>query len=202
MIVTREYKEEKKAEFKQTEKDLKQLASRVRKDNKKLIKAMADFKNHVRLSLCWTEVTRFQADYERFYKGRMSTELYNEFMEKVINPLLPNAKKAEELYHHVNSLTLFPMKNTDSCYVVCRDIFKKWKPTKIKDGQIYVNGQKVGKRARVGVIIGAGERIHGMEIFVGKDDTLVIANHTQWMRSNLLIVDLVEKMPKEAFSKI
>ena len=206
-MVTREYKREQKELLKKLMAELKEKAKEVKKANRKICRAVADAQNYRYFCTEWFSITRFEEGARSFIRRqKMSKELFNECMEKVINPLLGLAKKVEEQQNYVYSLSTFPMNEKDSCYVICADIFKTWKPAEAKHGCLYVNGQKVGKSAEVGVIIGSGKRIHKMLAIAGVNDEhqdcVMICNNTQWRNSGLLIVDLADKMPEEAFSLV
>ena len=211
MMVTREYKREQKELLKKLMAELKEKAKEVKKVNRKICRAAADAMNHRYFCTEWFSITSFEKTVRSFYMGsikgqEISKELFSECMEKVINPLLELAKKVGKQQHYVYSLSTFPMSEKDSCYIICADIFKTWKPTEAKHGCLYVNGHKAGKSAEVGVIIGSGKRIHKMLAIAGvndeHEDCVMVCNNTQWRNSGLLIVDLAEKMPEEAFSLV
>jgi hypothetical protein len=85
-----------------------------------------------------------------------------------------------------------------------------WQEAKIENGNIIVNGKNVGKEARVGVMIGRGVRVHPMRIYIGthedkktkeKKEVIYIENYTQWYRSDLVILDTLENIPKGVIAR-
>lgn len=87
---------------------------------------------------------------------------------------------------------------------------KDWKPTEIKNGKILVNGNPYKEGDLVGVMIGSGCRVHSMALSIAKREDketgkayeyIRISNHTQWRRSNLVILDLIDNIPLELRSE-
>jgi len=87
---------------------------------------------------------------------------------------------------------------------------KNWKAAFIDNGEIIVNGNKVGKEAFVGVMIGKGIRVHPMHIYIGthtskesgiKEEVIFIKNYTQWNRSDLVILDIMDNIPDEVIAR-
>ncbi len=87
---------------------------------------------------------------------------------------------------------------------------KNWKPAEIVGDEIYVNGKLYNEDDFVGVMIGSGNRVHQMKIYIGdhedketkeKKKVIYIRNHTQWYNSPLVILDLIDDIPSELLSE-
>ena len=83
---------------------------------------------------------------------------------------------------------------------------KGWKETVIENGELIVNGVNVGKEANCGIRIGQGIRIHPMVIYVHHDDKenkdfIAVRNYTQWVDSDLIVFDVIEKIPADVISE-
>lgn len=82
---------------------------------------------------------------------------------------------------------------------------KEWKSPEIIDGKLFVNGKATDDNTMVGVIIGGGNKIHLMHAYVAKDfktneEFIALRNYTQWRRSGLCIVDIMENIPREVIA--
>lgn len=102
--------------------------------------------------------------------------------------------------------TLKSKENQDKIDSYIRSL-ENWKPAEIIEGNIYVNGNNVGKEAIVGMKIGTGKRVHIMKICIRKDeetkeDVIGVWNDTRWRQSDLAIIDIEDKIPDEVISLI
>lgn len=205
--VTKKYKAEQKVILKSMIKDFNTRFKALKKANRKLCREVADLERYKTLSLEWYQVVRFESALELKISVYGGADKYNELNEKVIKPLLEEALEIEKIDKAIESMKTFSMSEKDSCYKICEEILDTWVPTEVVDGKLSVNGNLVGESAYVGVIIGKGKRIHRMKARVCIDEDtgekfVGVFNNTQWWGSPVIVIDLAENMPKEAWSMV
>lgn len=81
---------------------------------------------------------------------------------------------------------------------------ENWKEASInQDINLVINGVNYGKeKVMCGVMIGRGKKIHIMEVGISFDEKLGeyyirVGNYTQWRKSDLIVIDVVDKIPDE-----
>jgi len=82
----------------------------------------------------------------------------------------------------------------------------EWVESKAIDTDtMIINGTTTQNKSWVGVLIGRGDRVHPMiakSVFIKELNKyeIVLENYTQWQKSNLIILDTMENIPKHLFS--
>jgi len=87
----------------------------------------------------------------------------------------------------------------------------EWEPAEIKNNVLYINGKETKNGTVCGVKIGAGNRIHLMEVKISKklnektnieENVISVYNGTRWYNSDIVIIDIKENIPGTILSKI
>ncbi|WP_152633385.1 hypothetical protein [Aliarcobacter butzleri] len=125
--------------------------------------------------------------------------------------LLAREKELEEMANYMgkkNALerTILSFKNEENKQIFTKFIksLENWKETYIdySDKSLVINGKNCGEKAFCGVIIGRGNKIHNMLIKVSFDSVkkkhyIGCYNDTQWINSDLIIIDIIDNIPDE-----